>query len=87
MNRSDLRELGFDGDRLARVGQAILRDIEAGRSHGAALTTQQTTFDGIRPSRFADDAGPKRSEERYGSQGELAALQGKRSSKRCSLAV
>jgi CubicO group peptidase (beta-lactamase class C family) len=37
MNPVDARDLGFDVDRLARVGQAIERDIDAGRCHGVSL--------------------------------------------------
>jgi CubicO group peptidase (beta-lactamase class C family) len=37
MNLDELREHGFDGERLARVGRAMARDVEAGRCHGAAL--------------------------------------------------
>jgi len=37
MRQEELLELGFDGGRLARVGEAIERDIAAERYHGAAL--------------------------------------------------
>ena len=37
MHRSDLGEWGFDAERLARVRQAIVRDIEGERCHGVSL--------------------------------------------------
>ena len=37
MKQENLPELGFDAERLARVGEAIERDVAAGRCHGAAL--------------------------------------------------
>jgi len=37
MNRENIRQLGFDADRLARVTTAIKREIEAERCHGVAL--------------------------------------------------
>ena len=37
MTREKAHEFGFDTDRLARVGEAIQRDIDAGRCHGVAL--------------------------------------------------
>ena len=37
MKQDNLTELGFDADRLARVNDAIERDVEAGRCDGVAL--------------------------------------------------
>ncbi len=37
MSKEKSQALGFDEARLARVGQTIKRDIEAGRYHGAAM--------------------------------------------------
>ena len=37
MHRSDLGEWGFDAERLARVRQAIVKDIEGERCHGVSL--------------------------------------------------
>ncbi len=37
MNTDELRGLGFDSERLARVGEAIRRDIEANRYHGVRI--------------------------------------------------
>jgi len=37
MKQDNLQELGFDANRLARVGEAIERDVEAERCHGVAL--------------------------------------------------
>ena len=38
MSPENARNLGFDTDRLARVSDAIQRDIDAERCHGVALT-------------------------------------------------
>jgi CubicO group peptidase (beta-lactamase class C family) len=37
MSSDNLKELGFDADRLARVGRRIKADIDGGRCHGVAL--------------------------------------------------
>ena len=37
MSKEKSQALGFDEARLARVGQTIIRDIEAGKYHGAAM--------------------------------------------------
>lgn len=37
MSRDGVKDLGFDGERLDRVGPVIKRDIDAGRYHGACL--------------------------------------------------
>jgi CubicO group peptidase (beta-lactamase class C family) len=37
MSQEESQALGFDVERLARVGQTIQRDIEAGKYHGAAM--------------------------------------------------
>src|SRR5688500_7058546 len=37
MHRTDLEEWGFDAERLARVRQAIVADIERERCHGVSL--------------------------------------------------
>ena len=37
MDPREVRELGFDADRLARVADAVRRDLEAGRCHGVSL--------------------------------------------------